>query len=224
MKKRLVALEIRARWALLSSWLLLLALISSHFVASAAVIAVDEAAFPSGSSLITFTGLLDGTEVNGLTVDGVLFGYSLGNGQVIIDGGPGITNTIDPPNIVSIGDPSGIVTMMLPASATLFGYGYAILSDVPVANATTITLFSGATNVGALSYDGVPDPLFTGGFAGIESTIPFDRVEIIFNAVAAPAFAFDNVRFGTDTAIPEPTTMSLMGFGLLGVMMLRRKR
>jgi len=48
-----------------------------------------------GSTLTTFTGVADGTEVNGLTVNGILFNYSLGNGQVTIDGGPGTTNNID---------------------------------------------------------------------------------------------------------------------------------
>ena len=55
----------------------------------AAVIAIDPSAFGPGSTLINFTGLADGTEVNGLTVGGVSFNYSLGNGSVIIDGGPG---------------------------------------------------------------------------------------------------------------------------------------
>src|ERR1035437_1930842 len=57
----------------------------------------------TGSSLITFTGLATGTEVNGLVVSGVLFTYTVGgsplNGALQIDGGPGITNNVAPPNI-----------------------------------------------------------------------------------------------------------------------------
>src|SRR5215471_1448422 len=119
-------------------------------------------AFGAGSTLTTFTGLPDGTEVNGLTVDGITFSYSLGAGKVVIDGGPGITNNIDPPNIVSEGDNTGVLSMTLPSSVTLFGYGYAMGSVGSVLNATTISLFSGPPLVGSLSYDGVPDPLFTG--------------------------------------------------------------
>ena len=192
----------------------------STSIAKASVVGVGPGAFPAGSTLITFTGLPSGTEVNGLTVGGVLFSYSLGNGQVIIDGGPGVTNNIDPQNIVSVGNPSGILTLSLPGLATTFGYGYAILNTVAVPNATTITLFSGATNVGSLSYNGLPDPTFTGGFAGIQSTIPFDRVQITF-AAQAPAFAVDNVRIAS---VPEPTTMLLLGTGLAGLAARVRRR
>jgi len=122
-------------------------------------------AFPP-STLITFTGLANGTEVNGLMVSGVSFAYTVGgsplNGAVQIDNGPGITNNITPPNIVSVGNDTGTLTMLLPSPATLFGYGYAINAGVTVANATTISVFSGATLLGSLSYNGVPDRRFCG--------------------------------------------------------------
>jgi hypothetical protein len=60
--------------------------------ARADVIAVSPAAFPGvGTTLLTFMGLADGTEVNGLVFGGVQFTYSLGSGQLIIDGGPTAT-------------------------------------------------------------------------------------------------------------------------------------
>ena len=170
-------------------------------------------AFGAGSTLTTFTGIANGAEVNGLIVDGIQFNYSLGNGQVIIDGGPGPTNDISPPNIVSIRDDTGVLRLALPSFVDTFGYGYAILNSGAVANATTINLFSGATNVGSLSYSGVSDPTFTGGFAGIQSTIPFNIVQITFNSVVAPAFALDNIR--TATTVPEPSTMLLVGTGIV---------
>ncbi len=183
--------------------------------ASADVMSVGPGAFPPTSTLITFAGLADGTEVNGLTVGGVTFAYSLGNGAVIIDGGPGITNNVAPPNIVSVGNNTGTLFVTLPTQANLFGYGYAILNTVPITNATTISIFSGVTPLGSLSYNGVPDPIFSGGFAGIQSTIPFNRVQVTFNSAAAPAFALDNIRFAnTTTAVPEPTTLLLLGTGL----------
>jgi hypothetical protein len=206
--------------SVLATGLLLLASASPR--AEASVAPIPSATFGPGSTLTTFTGLTDGTEVNGLNVGGIVFNYSLGNGQVIIDGGPGDTNNISQPNIVSVGNQAGILTLTFPTSISLFGYGYAVLTEAPVVNATTITLFDGATNVGSLSYFGVPDPVFTGGFAGIESSIPFNRAEVTFNSIAAPAFALDNIRTSgsTGSAVPahDPSTIVLMGsvIGLLG--------
>lgn len=198
-----------------------LGMILSGASASAAVIAVGLAAFPTGSGLITFDGLATGTEVNGLTVGGLQFNYSLGNGMVIINGGPGITNNITPPNVVSIiAKNTGVLTLTLPSPASLFGYGYAIFNTAPVTNATTISLFSGATPEGTLSYNAAPDPLFAGGFAGIQSTIPFDRVALTFNSLASPAFALDNVRIAT--GVPEPSTLLLVLAG--AIVVLRRRR
>ncbi len=192
-----------------------LGMVLSTSIARADVISVGPGAFPPGTTPITFTGLADHTEVNGLTVGGVLFSYSLGNGHVIINGGPGVTNNINPQNIVSAGNNTGILTLTLSGLSDTFGYGYAILNTIPVANATTITLFNGVTNVGSLAYNGLPDPVFTGGFAGIQSTLAFDSVQITFNSIAAPAFALDNILVAT--SVPEPTTMLLLGIGLAGL-------
>jgi hypothetical protein len=209
-------------WIVVICCLLFLKVLETNALAT--VISIGPGSFPSGSLLIDFTGLATGTEVNGLTVNGVHFTYTVGgvplNGAVIIDGGPGTTNNIAPPNIVSIGNDTGTLTMALPALTTLFGYGYAILATATVPNATTISLFSGITPVGSLSYLGLPDPVFTGGFAGIQSTIPFDEVAVTFNSAAAPAFALDNVRIAT-TAVPEPTTLLLMA-SALGVLLWHR--
>jgi PEP-CTERM motif len=191
--------------------------------ASASTIAVGIGAFGAGSTLTTFNGLADGTEVNGLTVGGILFSYSLGNGQLIIDGGPGITNNIAPPNIVSVGNNTGVLSMTLPSFVDTFGYGYAVLAVSNVVNATTISLFAGATPVGSLSYDAALDPVFAGGFAGIQSTLPFNRVQVTFNSSLAAAFALDNIRT-TPAAVPEPASLLLISTGVAGLVAARRRR
>src|SRR5262245_6283681 len=97
---------------------------ASLFVSAgrASVVAVGPGAFPAGSPLIDFTGLPTGLEVNGLVVNSVTFSYTIGgvptNGAVEIDAGPGMTNNIDPPNIVSIGDDTGVLGVMLPSAST----------------------------------------------------------------------------------------------------------
>jgi hypothetical protein len=195
--------------------------------ASASVIPITQVSFPPSSTLLNFNALASGTEVNGLLVNGVSFSYSLGNGAVVIDGGPGTTNNVDPQNIVSVGNNTGTLTVILPAPANLFGYGYAILSVGAVANATTISVFNGAPPLGSLSYAGANDPTFTEGFAGIQSTLLFNRIEINFNSVVAPAFALDNVLFANmirDTTVPEPMTMLLLGTVLAAVALKIRKR
>lgn len=186
---------------------------------AASLIPVGPEAFPSGSPLITFGGLANGTVVNGLVVNNVSFQFTINgtpSSAAIIDGGPGTTNNINPPNIVNNASNVGaVLTVILPTPATVFGYGYAILSTVPVANATTVALFDGTTSLGSLSFNGSPDPDFTGGFAGVLSTTPFTEAQLTFSTSGA-AFAADNFRYAS-TAVPEPASLVLLGTGLLGV-------
>lgn len=196
--------------------------------AQADIIAVGPGAFPSSAKVINFNGLADDTEVNGLTVNGVQFSYTVGgsplDGAVIIDAGPGPTNHISPPNIVSVGDNAGVLTLTLPSSANLFGYGFAILSHASVANATTISAFSGTTLLGSLSFSGEPDPDFAGGFAGIESTTAFDRLELTFNSSVAPAFALDNIMFANTVPEPSAIFLAMLGLGVLATFSARIRR
>jgi PEP-CTERM motif len=203
-----------AAWALVSSLAL------SCASAGAAVSAVGPGDFPGGSLFVDLAAAVDGTEVNGFSISGLTFSYSLGNGQVIFNGGPGITNNVAPPNVVSIGSPAGVLGISLPGLSSLFGYGYALLASGTVPDGTTITLFNGAANVGSLSYLAVPDPDFPGGFAGISSTVPFDRVELTFNG-AVEAWAVDNFRV---TAVPEPATVVMFTLGVAGLLLRQRQR
>jgi hypothetical protein len=199
--------------------------------ASATTIPIGIGSFNPGSTLTHFTGLALGTEVNGLTVDGILFQYSLGNGSVAINVGPNTTNNINLPSIVSdFGENAGVLTMTLPSLVDTFGYGYALfpLGTGPLLNGTIISLFDGATPVGSLSYTATPDPLFRGGFAGIRSTLAFNRVEVTFNSVSATAFALDNVRRGptvpASVPVPEPASLLLLGTGMAGLVAKRRRQ
>lgn len=200
----------------LSAWAL--ALVATQV--GAEVRAVGTGAFPVGSLLVRLDGLADGDEVNGLSDGGLDFFYSLGNGHVIVDGGPGETNHIQPQNLVSIGDPSGVLSVHLPGPSLLFGFGYALLATGRVVDGTTMALFSGDAAVGSLSYIARPDPFFPGGFAGIRSTLPFDRVELRFNPVAM-AWAVDNFRV---SAVAEPSPLVLLPGGMAVLALLGRRR
>jgi len=195
-------------------------LVSLGSRSSAELIPIGPAAFPGNSPLLTFTGLPNNLDVNGLTVAGVTFQVAVAgvpaNNAVIIDGGPGVTNNISPPNVVSIVNPTAVtLTALLPVASTQFGYGYAVLSSGTIPNATTIELFNGPTSLGSLSYTATPDPGFPGGFAGVASTIAFDRAVMRFApSPLAAAFAVDNVRF---TPVPESSSMVQLSFGLIVV-------
>jgi hypothetical protein len=193
------------------------ALIASATVAavpaSAVVTAITPAQFSSTAQLTDFASAVSGQEVNGLAFAGYTFSYSLGNGQLLVGGGPGTTNNVDPLNIVSAGNPTGVLTVTMAGPSLQFGYGYALLASGSIASGTTISLFNGSTNVGSLSYNAVPDPGFPGGYAGIQSTLAFNRVQLTFDSTAA-AWAIDNFRV---TAVPEPQTVALWAVGGLAL-------
>src|ERR1019366_2447052 len=170
----------KLRWPV-STVAIILATLLPGATAQASVVQVGPAFF-AGDPITTFDGLATDTDVNGLTSNGILFNYILGGnakyGRLAIDGGPGVTNHISPPNINSEGNNAGTLLLTLPTSAIGFGYGYALLANSTLADATTIALFNGTIGVGGLTYSGSPDPNFTGGFAGIESTLSFNRVAL----------------------------------------------
>jgi hypothetical protein len=188
--------------------------------AQAAVNAIGIADFAPGGSLQDFSGVPLGTDINGLTVGGLSFSYSLGSGQVSIATGPGSTNNMTDPNIVSVGSPGGTLVVTLPGPSLQFGYGFALLASGTISNGTTITLFDGSTPVGSLSYTAAPDPSFPGGFAGINSTQAFTQVQLSFSS-AAVAWAVDNMRV---TPVPEPATWALWSLGLCALLGARRAR
>ena len=142
----------------------------------------------AGATVLDFSALADNTEANGLIVDGVLFqptkNGSSTNGVVIVDGGPGTTGNITQPNLVSLSDLNAIALIVsLPNLAIQFGYGYALNAAVSIPVATTIELFAGSAPVGSISFTGIPDPIFTGGYAGVASDTPFDRAVLTFSDV-----------------------------------------
>ena len=192
--------------------------------AHAAVIPLTAADF-AGTSLITFDGIPDGTPVNGMTVDGVLFNYLLNNvasNALVVDGGPGLTNNVSRPNLVTVGvgNANGLLRLTFAEPEARLAYGFAVLGNLVIPDATTVTLFDG-TNVmvGVLSAASSVDfdPIFNSGFLGLRSTIPFVRADITFSPIAL-GFAFDNLRFAPAAAtVPEPASVILLLAGFAGV-------
>ena len=180
----------------------------------------------AGIAPITFAGIPDNTIVNGLVVGGVTFNYLVGSVPstgAIIDGGPGTTNNIAPPDIVnSTGNAGAVLRLTFNAPRVQLGYGFALLTTGAVPAATTVSLFDASgVLVGSLSGSGAPDPFFSGGFLGLQSTIPFVRADLTFSTAGA-AFVADNIRVGS--AIPEPASVVLIGMGVLSACIRRRRQ
>ena len=188
----------------------------------ATTIPIGSGAFGPNSTLTTFTGVPNGSEVNGLIVDGITFSWSLGDGKLIVTGPFPPTNNISGNAISkSLGPSTGILALTFPSLVDAFGFGFEIMNASVVPNATTISLFNGAVPVGTLSYSAAPDPQNSGGFAGILSTLSFNRAEITFDPVTVPAFHVDNIR---TAAVPEPASLLLLGSGIVLSARYRRRQ
>lgn len=175
--------------------------------AGAAPVAVGLGAFGPGSSLTTFESIAPFTEANGLVVDGLTFTYGGGNLFAVI------AASIDSANVdgqtLAFFAPAQTLTIAFDAPVLAFGTGFALIAS-PRLDALGIELFAGAASLGTVTFDSVLDPLFAGGFAGVQNDTPFDRVVLTFNDPSAGAFAVDNLRTRRAT-IPEPALLTLLG-------------
>jgi hypothetical protein len=103
-----------------------------------------------------------------------------------------------------------IVSFTLPHPANFFGFDYYDSSSFTMSENGNVTPFGAVDTFPSLD------------FAGISDTTPFSKVTI---TVSGDGIDFDNLRFGSASSLPEPSTwlMMIMGFGSLGWSFRRRQ-
>ena len=93
-----------------------------------------------------------------------------------------MTNNVSRPNLVTVsgGNTNALLRLTFDEPEERLAYGFALLGNLVIPDATTVTLFDG-TNVmvGVLSAPSTVDfdPIFNSGFLGLRSTIPFVRLD-----------------------------------------------
>jgi hypothetical protein len=176
--------------------------------------AAYDAAFP-GSVVENWDGVANGTQIpNGGTLNGITYNSSAGVANVTNS----FFNTTDPNSLgrtpQSFFDATDSIVFTFANPISSFGI------DINTF-ATSAGAFTAMTNLGDV-IGSVFDPfpgLTTGQFIGFASNLPFNSVTITGQGVAT--YTLDTMRA---TAAPEPSTLGLIGLGLLGLSAMRRRR
>lgn len=174
---------------------------------------------------ITFSEIAPTANINGVTIMGVTFSFTIGGvpsgmASIGMNTGPGLTPFNMPPNIE--GAANGILTLDFASPVDMLSFGSHIATAGPVTPGLTVQLFdpSLAPIGGPIPLNMLPAPLFAGGQFNYTGA-PVRRAVIDFNEAQAQLgrFTVDTITFQVAGAavVPEPSTVALLGLGGLGL-------
>lgn len=183
--------------------------------------------FCSANTVINF-GELAMQNANGVSIDGVTFGYSGPDGAEAIYGyslGIPTENLSDP---VLYGATSGTLTISFADPTAMVSFDIVLGTAASVEDGYNVDLSDGGTGVFSQSYDIDPElilaeDVFSYSGAPINLlTLTFpNTVDSDSNQVAS--FAIDNLTFDT-IPTPEPGAVSLLTIGLMALGVFARQR
>jgi hypothetical protein len=146
-----------------------------------------------------------------VSVSGSTFGSSWHNIGPLGSGGAASSSVNGSQQLnLSTGDVGG-TTLEFDNSIYAFGANWAGVSD----SRTTSFLIDGIE---------LDIPALTGGFFGFVSDTALTTNFLTLTAGAADGFGMDDLVYSYSSSVPEPSTVALLGLGVLGLRLSRRKK
>lgn len=172
-------------------------------------------------------------DANGVSINGVTFGFPAGESLYGYTLGIPTENTTDP---VLFGDTSGTLTLSFAQATPIFSFDIVLPTATTITNGYAVNLSDSSVPVYSQEFNLAPP----NGFILAEGVFSYSGAPIDFASVSFPnttddsgnpvsTFAIDNVTFETGfvspsdpPAVPEPATLMTLPAGLLVLGLARR--